>query len=104
MPVDRRQSSAYFNKLLRTEAALDKFNLNFNFWATSFLLSIFRLWSVFLHGRSARRRAALLALIRFMFNLGFLGSIAVLFWAIAIKLASAPVQVPFSQALLARAC
>jgi hypothetical protein len=103
MSVTARKFISDSLESLKTGEVLDKFHLNIKVWTASFLLRIFRLWSVYLHGKSARRRTALLALLRFMFNLAFLGSLAILFWAIAIKLALAPAQVPLSQAIVASA-
>ncbi len=103
MSVTARKFISDSLESLKTGEVLDRFHLNFKVWTASFLLRNFRLWSVYLHGKSARRRTALLVLLRFMFNLAFLGSLAILFWAIAIKLALSPAQVPLSQAILASA-
>lgn len=88
---------------IKTGEVLDKRYLDLKVRFASFMLRIFRLWSAWFHGKGARRRTALLALLKFMFNLASLGAVAILFWAIAIKFALAPTQVPLSQALLASA-
>jgi hypothetical protein len=59
--------------------------------------------SLYLRGKSGRTRAALLVLFSYMANLVILGFLTVAFWALAIKLYSAPSHVNLSDALLASA-
>lgn len=82
---------------------LEKWNLNLTIWTGSFLLRNFRCLSKWLHGKTARRRIALVVLLRFMLNLAALGGISILFWAIAIKFVMAPAHVSLLEALLASA-
>jgi hypothetical protein len=88
---------------LKAGKVLDKWQLNLKIWTGFFLLRNLRLWSRWLHGKAARRRTALLVLLRFMANLAALGAISILFWAIATKFALAPAHVALSEALLASA-
>jgi ABC-type multidrug transport system fused ATPase/permease subunit len=103
MSINARKFISESAEGFKTGKILDQFQLKAKVWTSSFLCWSFRLWSIYLHGKAARRRTALLALLRFMFNLALLGALAVLFWALAIKLVLVPAQVPLSQALLASA-
>ncbi len=82
---------------------LEKWHLNLAIWTSFFFLRRFRALSRWLHGSAARRRTALVVLLKFMLNLAALGGISILFWAIAIKFVLAPAHVPLLEALLASA-
>ena len=88
---------------IKTGQILDNWYLNLKIWTGLFMLRNFRLWSRWLHGKAARRRTALVVLLRFMLNLAALGAISILFWAIAIRFVLAPAHVSLSEALLASA-
>lgn len=91
------------SELAKTGEFLERQNLNLIIWTGSFLLWNFRCLSSWLHGRAARRRVALVVLLRFMLNLAALGAISILFWAIAVKFAMAPEHVSLLEAVLASA-
>jgi hypothetical protein len=82
---------------------LEKWHLKLTVWTCTFTLRRFRALSKWFHGKAARRRTALVVLLRFMLNLAALGGISILFWAIAIKFALAPAHVALNEALLASA-
>ena len=62
---------------------------------------VLRFLSRWLYGRSARNRAALFVLIRYMLNLCLLGALAILFWALVIRYYSLPDITGMVPALLA---
>jgi hypothetical protein len=72
-------------------------------WSCGRLLRLSRLVSTWLYGRAAKKRAALIVLVRFMINLAILGSLSILFWAFAIKYSADPPNVGLKEALLASA-
>jgi len=67
------------------------------------ILRWLRRFSVYLHGREGRRRAALMVLLRYMTNLALLGILTILFWALAIKLYKSPMAISLRDAMLASA-
>lgn len=60
-------------------------SLNLLIFLGSWWLRVSRFVSRWFYGKTARRRAALTELIRFMGNLAILGGLSVLFWAFVIK-------------------
>lgn len=82
---------------------LEKWQLNMAIWSGTFFLRISRELSKWLHGKTARRRTALIVLLRFMLNLAALGGISILFWALAIKFVMVPAHVSLLDALSASA-
>jgi hypothetical protein len=80
-----------------------KRHLKWTIWCASFFSRLLRTASRWLYGKPARRRIALTVLFRFIFNLGSLGGISILFWAFVIKFNFSPLHLPISQALLASA-
>lgn len=103
MIASARKYMSDTSEKVKSGEILDTTSLNATIWTASFFLRNFRRWSRWLHGKAARRRMALVVLLRFILNLAALGGISILFWAIAIKFALAPAHVPFSDALLASA-
>lgn len=77
--------------------------LNWSIWLATRFLRTARFASAWLYGRAARRRAALLVLIRFMANLAILGAISIMFWAFVIKYAAIPTSGGLKEALFASA-
>jgi hypothetical protein len=98
-----RKFVAQSSENLKKGGFLDKWQLNMAIWTGTFFLRVFRALSRWLHGKTARRRTALLVLMRFMFNLATLGGVSILFWALAIKLLLLPTQKSLLDALLASA-
>ena len=88
---------------LKSGQILEKWYLNLTVWTSLFILRRFRALSKWQYGKTARRRTALVVLLRFMLNLAALGGISILFWAIAIKFVLAPAHVALLDALLASA-
>ncbi len=103
MSASARKFVSDSSESFKTGQILDKWQLNLKVWTGFFLLRNLRLWSRWLHGKAARRRTALVVLLRFMLNLAALGAISILFWAIAIKFALSPAHVSLSEVLLASA-
>ena len=82
---------------------LEKWQLNMALWTGTFFLRTSRELSKWLHGKAARRRTALIVLLRFMLNLAALGGISILFWALAIKFVMVPAHPSLLDALSASA-
>lgn len=99
--ANARKFIARTSENLKNGGFLDKLQLNMAIWSGTFFLRTFRALSRWLHGKTARRRTALVVLLRFMLNLAALGGISILFWALAIKLVLVPTQVSLLDALLA---
>ena len=103
MSAGARKFVARTSETLKTGQIFEKWQLNVAIWTGSFILRTFRVLSRLLHGKTARRRTALVVLLRFMLNLAALGAISILFWALAIKFVLAPMHVSLLEALLASA-
>jgi hypothetical protein len=103
LSANARKFIARASEDLKSGGSLDKLQLNMAIWNGTFFLRTFRILSRWLHGKAARRRTALLVLLRFMLNLASLGGISILFWALAIKLVMLPTRTPSLDALLASA-
>lgn len=89
------------NENISSGKLFDKHYLNSTIWIYTILLRFYRIKSRWYRGKSGRRRVALVVLLSFILNLAALAGISILFWAIAIKFALAPVYVSFPDALLA---
>jgi hypothetical protein len=80
---------------------LDLNSLSASLWGWKLSYRVLRFFSRWLYGRPARNRAALLVLIKYMFNLCALGSLAILFWALVIRYSLLPDITGMVPALLA---
>ena len=98
-----RKFAVSTSEAFKTGQILEKRQLNMAIWSGSFLLRTLRAMSRWLHGIAARRRTALVVLLRFMFNLAALGGVSILFWALAAKLVMIPAYESLWEALLASA-
>jgi hypothetical protein len=88
---------------LKKEQKLDLNLMRFNLYFNSKIHGALRFFSRWLYGRAARKRIALLVLIKYLANLSTLGFLSILFWAFVIKYSTAPDYIETTAALYASA-
>jgi hypothetical protein len=88
---------------IKEKKAIDVKSLAISRWWWRRYQRILRFLSRWLYGDAARNRAALVAMFRYMFNLGAVGSLAILFWALMIRYSSGSPMAKVGDSVLASA-